>query len=293
MTELLFYAVFISFFVFGYTIYRYHRVSFTLLDTLKKMRPDIWERIGQPEKVYVEGSRHKSQAIRPLSPFLGWVWRGNLTGLPSNLAKELRSCRRLLVTGLILFAVYIVSFLGMFVFSPAEQVSSLTSAADRYTGVMDDFSYAGAGTIERVNSEGDSVSFNDYGGSFIWADYAAPWCGPCGPQSRAIKALANKYDDIVFISVMTSNSTNYEDSATIDTARQWASKYGLDPTLTLAADNLWSKTIPHHVFFSPDGQTLYRHTGSLSAAAIESTIDQRSDHWLSWKENGDRANWMR
>ena len=297
MLDLLFYAVFISFFAFGYTLYKYGRVSFTLLETLKKMRPDIWERLGRPEKVPIKGSRHNSYAIRPLTPFLGWIWRGSFTGLPSNLAKELRSCRRFLVSGLTLFAIYIFAFLGAIVFSPEEEKNSATSSGASgsapYVGVMDDYSYSGAGRIERINAEGNMVSYSEFDGSFIWADYAAPWCAPCGPQTQAIKSLAGKHADIVFITVMTSNSTKYDDSATIETARQWASRYSLDPSLTLAADNLWSKTIPRNVFFSPDGQTLYSHTGGLSAGAIESIINQRSDQWYSWNESGKKAGWMR
>ena len=120
-------------------------------------------------------------------------------------------------------------------------------------------------------------------GQFVWADYAAPWCGPCKQQSRDIRQLEARGDaDVVFLTVMTSDMQGYGDPATRETAARWSSAHGLEPTRVLAAD-LTATTIPKHILFSPDGQVLFEKTGQMAAGEIQSTLARCKQEWQTWK----------
>ena len=138
------------------------------------------------------------------------------------------------------------------------------------------------------------MSLEDFADQFIWSDYAAPWCGPCTPQTQAIKQVERSLgaDTVVFLTVMTSDMGGFGDPATRQTAAQWANRFGLDPARVLAAD-LTSMTIPKHILFSPDGHVLFEKTGSMSAAEISTTLGRYMDDWWAWKQYGDFADWMR
>jgi thiol-disulfide isomerase/thioredoxin len=171
-------------------------------------------------------------------------------------------------------------------------------ANNPYVGNMNDFSYSKQRTdrelLYRVNANGQMVSIVDWEGKFIWADYAAPWCGACETQASVIKSLEHAFsDDVVFMTVMTSASPGYESIPTHETARAWAQRFGLDPKRVVAATNLWSMTIPTHVLYSPEGQTLYCITGYLPANQIRSIISLYTQDWKRWSENGVIADWMR
>ena len=83
------------------------------------------------------------------------------------------------------------------------------------------------------------------------------------------------------------------DPATVTTARNWAERCGLDPTLVLAADNLTAVTIPRHILSSPEGHTLFVHTGGMSRDEIVQVIDERVAGYERWAATGERADWMR
>jgi hypothetical protein len=95
------------------------------------------------------------------------------------------------------------------------------------------------------------VAYEQFAGQFIWADYAAPWCQPCEPQTQDVKAVDDSIGpEVVFFTVMTSDMEGYGDPATVETAARWASRFGLDPGRVLAAD-LTAMTIPKNLLFSP------------------------------------------
>jgi len=167
-----------------------------------------------------------------------------------------------------------------------------------YVGNMNDFSYSKQRTdgelIYRVNANGQMVSIVDWEGRFIWADYAAPWCEACEAQARAMKSLEHAFsDDVVFMTVMTSASPDYQSIPTHETARAWAQRFGLNPNRVVAATNLWAMTIPTHVLYSPEGQTLFRMTGYLTADQIRSILFRYAEDWKSWAKDGVIADWMR
>lgn len=122
-----------------------------------------------------------------------------------------------------------------------------------------------------INADGDNISLASFPGKLVWVDYAAEWCSACGPQSATIRSLAGSYDDVAFVTVMTSEPAGFGHPATPDTAKRWARRTSLDPGNVVAAD-FTSLKLPQHTLFAPDGTALFRHTGSLSAAHIQATL---------------------
>ncbi len=172
--------------------------------------------------------------------------------------------------------------------------SDKTTGHER-VGVMSDRSYfKGRDTPPRISASGKQIAMPQFEGSFLWAEYAAPWCSPCGPQSRVIADLDGSMDDsIVFLTVMTSETGGYGHPATHRTAQSWARAHRLDPDLVVAATDLTSVTIPRHIFYSPEGQMLFLKTGTMRAAEIRDVISKRSADWNAWNETGKLARWMR
>lgn len=161
-------------------------------------------------------------------------------------------------------------------------------------GDMTNTSYYGQrGSVSRPNARGEMVAYEQFAGQFIWADYAAPWCQPCVPQTQDVNAVDNSYGpEVVFITVMTSDMGGYGDPATVATASSWASRFGLDPGRVLAAD-LTAMTIPKNLLFSPEGHLLFEKTGQMRAAEIRDVLNSYMADWREWKENSKVADWMR
>ena len=167
-----------------------------------------------------------------------------------------------------------------------------------YLGNMNNYSYGGQRTAEkivyRVNALGEMVSVVEFEGSFVWADYAATWCKPCAAQAQVISRLENAFgDEVVFLTVMTSASPEFESIPTQETARAWSQRFGLNPNRVVAATNQWAKYIPTHILFSPEGQTLYRITGYIPTDQIKSILSRYMKDWKNWSENAVIADWMR
>lgn len=167
-----------------------------------------------------------------------------------------------------------------------------------YVGNMDDYSYSDqvkpAGNLYRVSASGKQVSIGQFKGRFVWADYAAPWCRPCVTQAKAIKSLEKSLGDrVVFFTVITSASEEYEDVPDQQTAMAWAQRFGFDPDRVVAATNLWAWTIPTHILYSPKGQTLYRATGYIPAEEIQGLLSRYIIDWEKWDRTGEKADWMR
>jgi len=161
----------------------------------------------------------------------------------------------------------------------AESISTIV-------GDMNDTSYYGhRGQTFRPNAQGEMVCIDQYEGKFLWADYAAPWCPACKPQTRDILQLDGRCgEDVVFLTVMTSDMKGYGNPATRETAARWSKAFGLDRTQVLAAD-LTATTIPKHILFSPDGQVLFEKTGQMGASEIRSTLTRCKQQWEVWKSS--------
>ena len=176
---------------------------------------------------------------------------------------------------------------------PVEQSWGRMKGLEYIVGNMNDDSYSTGRTQEpRVNALGDFVHMTDFEGEFVWSEYAATWCKACKQQTRETKhAEAELGDEIVFLTIMTGKSNQYNDHATQDTARQWAAANRLSPERVLAAD-LWYKTVPEHRFYSPQGHTLFVHVGYLNREQIKQVIDYYRTGWEKWSETGEEADWM-
>jgi hypothetical protein len=161
---------------------------------------------------------------------------------------------------------------------------------EKFVGNMNDTSVR---TLKpRPNALGEPVAMTEFEGNFVWAQYAAPWCKACTWQARETKKVEEEMKGtIVFLTIMTSKGHKYNDHATVDTARAWASRFGLDPKRVLAAQ-LSGKVIPEHRLFSPQGHTLFVHVGSLSANQIREVIWYYKTGYDNWSRTGKRADWM-
>ena len=172
------------------------------------------------------------------------------------------------------------------------------SNGNHYVGNMDDYTYSGQrsddGCVYRVNARGEEVCVAEFEGQFVWADYAAPWCRPCIAQARIIKALETELEDeVIFLTVITSETSGFQSIPTQQTANAWARRFGLDPDNVLAATDRWGMTIPTHILFSPTGQTLYRAKGFHSKEQLLEIMADYIQDWDNWSENGTEADWMR
>jgi len=164
---------------------------------------------------------------------------------------------------------------------------------ERVVGNMNDTSYStGRTQAPRFNALGQPVSMPEFDGHFVWSEYAAPWCAACGWQTPETKqAERGLAGSVVFLTIMTSKGQAFNDHATVETAQEWAGRYGLDSGRVLAAE-LWHKTIPEHRFYSPNGHTLFVHVGSLSATQIQEKIAFYKSGYDHWSKTGEAADWM-
>lgn len=176
---------------------------------------------------------------------------------------------------------------------PVKRSWGKMKGLEKVVGNMKDKSYSTGRTQEpRLNALNKPVHMTDFEGSYVWAEYAAPWCQPCNWQApQAKKVEAQRGSEITFLTIMTSNSTSYNDHASVATAKSWSQRFSLPPERVLAAQ-LWYKTIPEHRFYSPDGHTLFVHVGALTAEQINEVIDYYKEGYEEWKSKGTPASWM-
>lgn len=164
---------------------------------------------------------------------------------------------------------------------------------EKTVGNMNDISYSSGRTQKpRLNALGEPVRMTDFEGSFVWVEYAAPWCNVCtwqAPETQKVEKSMG--DSMVFLTVMTGKSNRYNDHATVDTAKAWAGRFGLEPRRVVAA-KLWFKTIPEHRLYSPRGHTLFVHVGALSESQIKEVISYYRMGYDNWSKTDAPAEWM-
>lgn len=187
--------------------------------------------------------------------------------------------------------------LGIIGFCLVQGCAKSRSNDNPYVGNMDDYTYSGQrsdeGCVYRVNARGEEICVAEFEGKFVWADYTAPWCRPCVAQAKIIKALEKKHEDeVVFLTVITSKTSEFQSIPTQQTASAWARRFGLDPSRVVAATDRWGMTIPTHILFSPTGQTLYRAIGYHSKEQLEDILADNSQDWENWSQSGTEADWM-
>ncbi|MCK5849335.1 MAG: thioredoxin family protein [Kiritimatiellae bacterium] len=176
---------------------------------------------------------------------------------------------------------------------PVKRSWGSMKGLSKIVGNMNDVSYSSGRTQKpRPNALGEPVSMTDFEGSFVWAEYAAPWCKACAWQTPVTKKVEKEMGDMmVFLHIMTGRSNKYNDHATVDTAKAWTSRFGLNAKRVLAAE-LWFKTIPEHRFYSPQGHTLFVYVGALSADQICEVISYYKTGYDNWCKTDEPAEWM-
>ena len=90
----------------------YLRSSFKLL-SLVSANAALWQKLGCPERVWIDGPDSCVVTIKPLLPWLRWILAGNATGLDRDLAALLASTRKLLLAGLLLFVLTSVTIAAL------------------------------------------------------------------------------------------------------------------------------------------------------------------------------------
>ena len=89
--------------VTGIVIFLYIRSTLLLLEGLQNNAPEVWEKLGKPERV--------GYGIWPIFPWIGWIWKGETEGLPVDIACSLIKTRRLFKGGIVLFFLTVVFIL--------------------------------------------------------------------------------------------------------------------------------------------------------------------------------------
>jgi len=121
-----------------------------------------------------------------------------------------------------------------------------------------------------INIDGNVVSLDEFKGRYVWADYAAEWCGYCTPQTKTIKSLdRNIGDKILFITVVTGTNEVMK-PPTVESAKSWAKRFNLDPKKVLAKFS--TDTLPYHILYAPSGDILYQGSGLYNEKKITEII---------------------
>lgn len=176
---------------------------------------------------------------------------------------------------------------------PVKRSWGSMKGLEKIVGNINDTSYSSGRTQKpRHNALGEPVAMKDFEGRFVWSEYAATWCKACAKQTPETKKVEKGMQgQVVFLTIMTGKSAEYNDHATVATAKEWASRFKSDPERVLAAE-LWFKTVPEHRFYSPQGHTLFVHVGYLSADQIREVIAYYKTGWEHWANTGEKAKWM-
>lgn len=100
------------------TIFRYLNSSFALLGSVPSSGPEIWEDLGRPKKVRVRSNNGGMWTIKPLWPWLNWLWQGQINHSDRNLGDDLKRVSSLLKHSLVAFSATLILFFYVIVISP-------------------------------------------------------------------------------------------------------------------------------------------------------------------------------
>jgi hypothetical protein len=148
---------------------------------------------------------------------------------------------------------------------------------DPTLGDLTDHSYSGyRGRVIGINGDGVALHLDDFAGAFLWVDMEGPWCSTSATQAQTIRSLTGSRTDVAFLTLVTSDQ---EPLSTPDqaSARRWASVHGLSSKRVVAYGS--TMTVPHHILYSPTGQTLLRHTGYLPAEQLQAMLTDQLHRW--------------
>lgn len=93
-----------SFLATALVIFLYIRSSFILLDLVKQDEA-VWGQLDCPDRHYIRDGATRALTVRPLFPWLGWIWLGDPQGVSQPIASRLLTTSKLLRLGLVMFVV--------------------------------------------------------------------------------------------------------------------------------------------------------------------------------------------
>lgn len=97
--------------------FAYLRRGFELLELVQQDEA-LWHRLGRPEKVLIRQFDSRVATIQPIMPWLSWIWAGDRSHLSQALGDRLMATRKLLVAGLLLFALASAAIVVLVLFAP-------------------------------------------------------------------------------------------------------------------------------------------------------------------------------
>ncbi len=182
-----------------------------------------------------------------------------MTALPvATDALEPRRRRRwLLVAGVV-----VVLVVGVAVLAP-KNAAEKTPAGEK----APDF------TLERLDDPDETVSLAALAGRPVVLNFWASWCVPCRKELPAFSAVAQRLGSrVAFLGVDHLDGRR----GALDLQKEMDLPYpsGYDPDGGVHSAYGFVG-MPATVFISPDGRILKRHTGQLSQAELEQTIQER------------------
>lgn len=146
------------------------------------------------------------------------------------------------------------------------------SSSTRSSGTTRHTRMAPAFRLPNLRDPGAVVSLEDFHGRPVVVNFWASWCVPCRKEMPAFQTVySHVRGRIAFVGI------NHEDARTDALAFVHATgvRYpiGFDPDGKAAADyGLFG--VPTTVFIDGRGRELERHTGELSRADLEATIER-------------------
>lgn len=166
-------------------------------------------------------------------------------------------------------------------------LDALTSAKDKYDiddsfieSFRDRFSAipgAPFPEVELIDTEGSSVSIDQFRGKFIYIDLWASWCGPCCKEVPYLQALEKELkndDNIVFVSISTdSGEQPWRDKMSqLDMhGNQWLNTDGK------LCDRLNVSGIPHFLIYDREGKLhTYDAPRPSSGSALKAILQKLS-----------------
>jgi len=103
MEIILFISISLCFPLTAIVIFSYLKSSFLLLELVQEEEL-LWKSLGEPRKVWVREGQGGFQTIKPIGPWLAWVWAANTSSTNQRLTICLKKTSLLLKAGLALFA---------------------------------------------------------------------------------------------------------------------------------------------------------------------------------------------
>jgi hypothetical protein len=97
--------------------FAYLRQTFELL-ALVQQDETLWRRLGCPEKVFIRQFDSRVATIKPIMPWLRWIWAGDRSHLSQQLGDRLMATRKLLVVGMFLMSVATTMIVVLFLSAP-------------------------------------------------------------------------------------------------------------------------------------------------------------------------------